>query len=199
MSAKFSKFFLLRICQIHGILSFALVEGQDRQRVLRFLSPSHIIYMNNKIILFENPEFGQVRSMMMPDGQVGFVGKDVASILGYINTRDALSKHVDAEDKTTVAICVPGSNYKSQAVLINESGVYSLVFGSNLPKAKEFRRWVTSEVLPQIRKTGGYIPLSTSTSTGSAQASTRVEMDDTEIFNRALMIAQKTIELKKLN
>jgi len=135
--------------------------------------------------------------MMMPDGQVGFVGKDVASVLGYINTRDALSKHVDAEDKTTVAFCVPGSNYKSQAVLINESGVYSLVFGSNLPKAKEFRRWVTSEVLPQIRKTGGYIPLSTSTSTGSAQASPRGEMEDTEFLSRALMIAQKTIELKK--
>lgn len=97
--------------------------------------------------------------MVMPDGQVGFIGKDVAEVLGYSNTRDALRKHVEDEDKTTVAIRDTGSNYKSQAVIINESGLYSLILSSKLPKAREFKHWVTSEVLPQIRKTGGYIPV----------------------------------------
>ena len=69
-----------------------------------------------------------------------------------------MRKHVDTEDKTTVAICDTGSNYKSQAVVINESGLYALVLSSKLPTAKAFKRWVTAEVLPQIRKTGGYIP-----------------------------------------
>ena len=91
-------------------------------------------------------------------GETWFVGKDVAEALGYSNTRDALSKHVDDEDKTTVAIRDTGSNYKSQAIFINESGLYSLVLSSKLPQAKMFKHWVTSEVLPQIRKTGGYIP-----------------------------------------
>jgi len=81
------------------------------------------------------------------------VGKDVANILGYKNTRDALVKHVDNKDKTTVAICDTGSNYKTQAVIINESGLYSLILSSKLPQAKVFKHWVTAVVLPQIRKT----------------------------------------------
>ena len=94
----------------------------------------------------------------MRRGETWFVGKDVAEALGYSNTRDALSKHVDDEDKTTVAIRDTGSNYKSQAIFINESGLYSLILSSKLPQAKVFKHWVTSEVLPAIRKTGGFIP-----------------------------------------
>ena len=81
-----------------------------------------------------------------------FVGKDVATALGYSNTRDALSKHVDAEDKGTVAI--RDTAYETRVTLINESGLYALILSSRLPQAKAFKRWVTSEVLPQIRQTG---------------------------------------------
>lgn len=112
--------------------------------------------MENKIITFQNSEFGSVR-MLEINGEPYFVGKDVATILGYSNTRDAVGKHVDGEDKTTVAICDTGSNYKSQAVIVNESGLYSLILSSKLPNAKKFKRWVTAEILPSIRKTGKYI------------------------------------------
>ena len=85
-----------------------------------------------------------------------FVGKDVAEALGYAKPENAISTHVDEDDKTTTLIQGTGSNYKSKAVIINESGVYALVFGSKLPKAKEFKRWVTNDVLPTIRKHGLY-------------------------------------------
>ena len=111
-----------------------------------------------EIQIFHHEMFGDIRTMTDEQGETWFVGKDVAEALGYSNTRDALSKHVDDEDKTTVAIRDTGSNYKSQAIFINESGLYSLVLSSKLPQAKMFKHWVTSEVLPQIRKTGGYIP-----------------------------------------
>ena len=78
--------------------------------------------------------FGEIRTMTNEKGETFFVGKDVAKALGYTNTRDALRKHVDEEDKTTVAICDTGSNYKSQAVFINESGLYSLILSSKLPR-----------------------------------------------------------------
>ena len=107
----------------------------------------------NEIKIFDNPEFGKVRTMEI-NGEPYFVGKDVAEILGYSNTRDALTKHVDSEDKNTVAIC-DGKGNPNQTV-INESGLYSLILSSKLPKAKEFKRWVTSEVLPSLRKTGSY-------------------------------------------
>ena len=87
-------------------------------------------------------------------GETFFVGKDVAKALGYSNTRDALNKHVDEEDKGTVAI--RDTAYETRAVFINESGLYSLILSSQLEQAKAFKRWVTSEVLPQIRKTGRY-------------------------------------------
>lgn len=109
----------------------------------------------NNLQIFKNEEFGSIRTLNI-NGEPYFVGKDVAKSLGYINTRQALSSHVDKADKTTVQIQDAGSNYKSNAVVINESGFYSLVLSSKLPKAKEFKRWVTSEVLPSIRKTGGY-------------------------------------------
>lgn len=90
------------------------------------------------------------------DGEPWFLGKDVADALGYTNTRKAIGDHVDEEDKTTVTFRYPGSNYKSKAVIINESGMYSLVLQSHLPDAKKFKQWITKEVLPSIRKTGGY-------------------------------------------
>ena len=92
-------------------------------------------------------------------------------------------KHVEDEDKTTVAICDTGSNYKSQAVIINESVLYSLILSSKLPKAREFKHWVTATVLPQIRKTGGYIPVSQ-------------EDDEKTILCKAIGIMKRTIEQK---
>lgn len=85
-----------------------------------------------------------------------FVGSDVAKILGYLKPANAIANHVDDEDKTTTLIQGTGSNYKSKAVIINESGLYSLIFSSKLESAKRFKRWVTSEVLPTLRKTGTY-------------------------------------------
>lgn len=106
--------------------------------------------------IFTHPQFGELRTVEI-DGVVWFVGKDVAEALGYSNTRDALSKRVYPEDKMDgVAICDSiGRNQKP--VLINESGLYSLILSSKLPSAKEFKHWVTAEVLPSIRKTGGYV------------------------------------------
>ncbi|WP_295630396.1 phage antirepressor [uncultured Mitsuokella sp.] len=109
----------------------------------------------NELQIFNNPEFGEVRTTVI-DGEPWFVGKDVAMALGYSNPSNAVVTHVDDEDKTTYSFQVSGSNYKSKATLINESGLYSLVLSSKLPTAKKFKRWVTSEVLPAIRKHGGY-------------------------------------------
>ena len=115
--------------------------------------------MNNKgIIIFKHEQFGEIRTMQDEKGEPWFVGKDVAKMLGYKKTENALMVHVDNEDKTTTLIQGTGSNYKSRAIIINESGLYALILSSKLPQAKAFKRWVTSEVLPQIRKTGGYIP-----------------------------------------
>lgn len=107
-----------------------------------------------QVMLFENQEFGKIRTLMI-DGQPYFVGKDVAEILGYSNTRDALSKRVDDEDKG-VAKCDTLGGIQ-ELTIINESGFYSLVLSSKLETAKKFKRWVTSEVLPSIRQTGNYI------------------------------------------
>lgn len=86
-----------------------------------------------------------------------FVGKDVCDVLGYSNPRDAIARYVDDEDKNTVAL-YDGNRGNPNIIIVNESGLYSLIFGSTLPAAKQFKRWVTHEVLPQIRKTGKYIP-----------------------------------------
>lgn len=110
----------------------------------------------NNLQTFSNPEFGEVRVLTI-DNEPWFVGKDVAERLGYANTRTALASHVDDEDKTSDLIQDGGSNYKSKATIINESGLYSLVLSSKLPTAKAFKRWITHEVLPSIRKNGGYI------------------------------------------
>lgn len=106
----------------------------------------------NELEIFNNPEFGQIRATEL-NGEPYFVGKDIAEALGYTNPQKAIRDHVDEEDKTlNESFTVNGT----MAVLISESGVYSLVFGSQLPKAKEFKHWVTSEVLPTIRKHGAY-------------------------------------------
>ena len=109
----------------------------------------------NEIRVFNNKEFGLVRTVTI-DSIPYFVGKDVADILGYAKPENAIAAHVDDEDKTTTLIQGTGSNYKSKAVVINESGLYSLIFSSKMPNAKKFKHWVTSEVLPSIRKHGLY-------------------------------------------
>jgi len=109
----------------------------------------------NSIKVFNNPEFGEVRTLEI-NGEAWFVGKDIAERLGYSNTRDAIARHVDEEDKTTVVIPDAGSNYKSKTIIINESGMYSLVLFSQMPDAKRFKHWITSEVLPAIHKYGMY-------------------------------------------
>ena len=108
----------------------------------------------NALRTFNHEMFGQVRTMTNDRGETFFVGKDVAEALGYKNTADAIIKHVDKEDRSTIAI--RDSAYETRAVVINESGLYSLVLSSKLDQAKAFKRWVTSEVLPLIRQTGTY-------------------------------------------
>ena len=99
--------------------------------------------------------FGDIRAIEK-DGEPWFVGKDVAVALGYCKSENALAAHVDQEHKTITLIQGSGSNYKSNTTLINESGLYSLVFSSKLPQAKVFKHWVTAEVLPSIHRHGGY-------------------------------------------
>ena len=109
------------------------------------------------IQIFNNPEFGEVRTVNI-DGEPWLVGKDVSVALGYANPQRAIRDHVDDEDKGVTEMVTPGGTQK--VPIINESGLYSLVLSSKLPTAKKFKRWVTSEVLPTIRKTGGYsVPL----------------------------------------
>ena len=104
--------------------------------------------------VFEYEQFGKIRVVMI-DGKPYFVAVDLCRALGYSNTRDALARHVDSEDKNTVVIRdgIPGN---PNMVVVNESGMYALIFGSQLPAAKKFKRWVTNEVLPSIRETGSY-------------------------------------------
>lgn len=103
--------------------------------------------------IYTNPDFGDIRGVMQ-DGEPWFVGRDVAEALGYSNPQKAIRDHVDEEDKGVNETFTPGG--KQNLVIVNESGLYSLIFASKLPTAKEFKRWVTHEVLPAIRKTGEY-------------------------------------------
>lgn len=107
-----------------------------------------------EIKIFENAEFGKIRTVF-DDGTIYFVGKDVAEILGYSETAKAIRSHVDLDDRGMAALDTPGG--KQKMTTINESGLYSLILSSKLPTAKKFKRWVTSEILPSIRKTGGYV------------------------------------------
>ena len=135
----------------------------------------------NGLKIWENPEFGELRIVDM-DGEPWMVGKDVAQALGYQNASKALNDHVDPEDKLNNESLL--SLGQRGGWLINESGLYSLVLSSKLPGAKRFRRWVTNEVLPSIRKDGGYIK-------------TAPGMTDADIMAKAILLAQKTIEGQK--
>lgn len=138
--------------------------------------------MDNQIRIFNNPEFGEMRTTLSEDNEPLFNANDVCNALGYSNYRDAVIRHCEDGDVVKHDTLTEGGvqlvNY------VNESGLYSLIFGSKLPKAKEFKHWVTSEVLPSIRKTGGYIQ--------SAD-----DMTDEEIMARALMVAQSTIRRRE--
>ena len=134
----------------------------------------------NELQTFTNDVFGVVRTTII-NNEPYFVGKDVADALGYSDTSDAIKRHVEVEDKLTRRFTDSGQN--RSMYVINESGLYSLIFGSKLPSAKQFKRWVTSEVLPQIRKTGGYIPV------GSQD-------DDLSIMSKAHQILERTLQEK---
>lgn len=108
----------------------------------------------NDIKIFENPEFGSVRTVEV-NGKPYFIGKDVAGILGYQNGSRDINRHVEEEDRTKMMVF--DGNQQKETTIINESGLYSLILSSKLPKAKEFKRWVTNEVLPSIRKHGAYM------------------------------------------
>lgn len=134
----------------------------------------------NKIAIFTSEEFGQIRTMEM-DGEPWFVGKDVAKALGYSNARDAISKHVHEDDKGVAKCDTLGG--KQDLTVINESGLYALIFSSKLESAKRFKHWVTSEVLPSVRKNGGYID-------------GQEIMSDEELLAKAVLMSQKIIEEK---
>lgn len=132
----------------------------------------------NELQVFTNNEFGEIRALEI-DNEPWFIGKEIAEVLGYSNPQKAIRDHVDDEDKGVNGMVSPGG--KQKFVVINESGLYSLIMSSKLPNAKKFKRWVTSEVLPAIRKHGGYI---------NGQA----EVSPEELMARALQVAQKTLE-----
>ena len=140
--------------------------------------------MKTSIQVFKNEIFGEIRTVTNQKGETFFVGKDVAKALGYSKPQNAIATHVDEEDKSTAPI--QGTAYETRAVVINESGLYSLILSSKLEQAKAFKRWVTSEVLPQIRMTGGYIP------THDAEGR---QFSDEEIVERACIIMRNTIQM----
>ena len=108
----------------------------------------------NEIQIFNHADFGQIRTVNI-DGEPWFVGKDVAQVLGYKNPQEAVRTHIDADDKGVSEILTPGG--RQNLPIINESGLYSLILSSKLPSAKKFKHWVTSEVLPSIRRTGMFV------------------------------------------
>lgn len=143
----------------------------------------------NEIQIFNSTQFGEIRTATDDNNEPLFCAADVCKALGYVNGRDAISKHVDDPDVAkrdawvTTGTKADGSEAKRQTLMtfVNESGLYSLIFGSKLESAKQFKRWVTSEVLPEIRKNGGYI---------------RGNVDETpeELMARALAVAKQTLE-----
>ena len=135
------------------------------------------------IQIFTSEIFGEIRTCQV-NNQIMFVGKDVAQALGYAKPRNALAVHVDKDDKSTAPI--QGPAYETRVTLINESGLYALILSSKLPQAKAFKHWVTAEVLPQIRRTGGYIP---------THAADGRDLSAEEILNRADAIVGNTLRL----
>lgn len=134
----------------------------------------------NNIQIFKNEEFGQVR-VITKDNEFWFIGADITEKLGYQNGSRDINRHTDKDDREEVIVFDGIQNRKM--IAINESGLYSLILSSKLPGAKKFKRWVTSEVLPQIRKTGGYIPINE-------------EESEQDILAKALLIAQNTLKKK---
>jgi len=134
----------------------------------------------NDIQIFKSEEFGQIRTVDV-DGEIYFVGKDVAAALGYLAERNAIAAHVDNDDKMTHRISASGQN--RDMTIINESGLYSLVLSSGLPNAKKFKRWITTEVIPSIRKNGGYMI-------------NQENMTPEQIVANALIVAQNIIANK---
>lgn len=114
----------------------------------------------NELQIFNNEEFGNVRSLMI-DNEPWFVGKDVAEALGYKNVRDSLARHIDSDDKRDGVVIHDSMGREQKPIIINESGLYSLILSSKLESAKKFKHWVTSEVLPTLRKTGSYTKVPT--------------------------------------
>lgn len=141
-----------------------------------------------KIQIFKNAEFGQIRTMLSENGEPLFCAKDVCGALGYGNSREALHKHVDTDD-ITKRDTIDSLGRKQSTSYITESGLYALILSSKLPQAKAFKGWVTSEVLPQIRKTGGYIP------TNNVRGQQLTEQEVIQCANRILKrtIAQKNL------
>ena len=139
--------------------------------------------MKANIQIFTSDIFGEIRTCQV-NNQIMFVGKDVATALGYSNSQKAIRDHVDDDDKLTERFVLSGQ--ARSVIIINESGLYALILSSKLPQAKAFKRWVTSEVLPQIRQTGGYIP------TKDAQGR---QLSNEEIINRADAIVGRTLRM----
>lgn len=135
----------------------------------------------NEFQIFKNSEFGEVRIVTI-ESEPYFVGKDVTDILGYQNGSRDINRHVDEEDRQK-AMFFDGTQDK-ETIIINESGLYSLIISSKLPNAKKFKRWVTSEVLPSIRKNGGYI-------------ANQENLSEDELLANAVMVAQRIIEKQK--
>lgn len=139
--------------------------------------------MKNEIEVFTSEKFGDIRTILV-DGEPWFSGRDVACALGYANTRKAIKDHVDDEDKLGERIVTSGQN--RNVTFVNESGMYSLILSSKLPSAKDFKRWVTSEVLPTIRRTGQFPPASIEEqirllAQGSNLANEKIEKLDKEV------------------
>ncbi len=141
--------------------------------------------MEQEIQIFKNEQFGEIRTMLDEKGNPWFVGKDVAAVLGYSKPLNALAMHVDGDDSLKQGL-IDSKGRLQQTIFINESGLYALILSSKLPQAKAFKRWVTSEVLPQIRRTGGYIP----TKDGEGR-----ELSAEEILERAHAIIGRTLQL----
>ena len=138
----------------------------------------------NELQIFKNKDFGQIRTVEI-NGQIWFVGKDIASALGYSNTSDALGTHIDDDDKkmgseNATPYILDALGRKQYPMYINESGLYALVLGSRLKEAKKFKKWITGEVIPSIRKNGGYI-------------ANQENMSPAEIVANALIVANNII------
>ena len=134
----------------------------------------------NKIKIFQNPEFGAIRTISNEQGDVMFCGRDVAAALGYKKPEWAIATHVEADDSAKRGV-IDSLGREQQAIFINESGLYALILSSKLDSAKRFKHWVTSEVLPSIRKQGGYLVA-------------RPEETDEEVLARGILVMQTTLQ-----